>query len=138
MAPGVKVHLRRKSYGFRATVWNGEKHLERRVHTRYLSTRPWTSCGRTKEFFTGDQASRAKSIQKAFLFTQIRNLWQRGVEVEDCFPSPGDAEANLGMRTQSLIIRVVPPAGPEEQHGFAILNRSCKLHAGIIPLKRGT
>ena len=32
----VKVHLCRKNYGIRATVWNGEKHLERRVHTQYF------------------------------------------------------------------------------------------------------
>jgi hypothetical protein len=73
-----------------------------------------------------------------FIYSDPDPRAQVDIEVEVSFPSLGEAHANLRMRTQSSIIRVEPPPSPEEQHGFAILNRSYKLHEGTIPLKRGT
>jgi HSP20 family molecular chaperone IbpA len=59
-------------------------------------------------------------------------------EVEASFPFFGEADANVRLRPQSLMIRVEPPPNPEEQDGFAILNRSYKLSEGTVPLKRRT
>ena len=59
-------------------------------------------------------------------------------EVEASFPFFGEADANLRLRLQSLMIRVERPPNPEERDGFAILNRSYKLREGTVPLKRGT
>jgi hypothetical protein len=86
----------------------------------------------------GQGFTRHVSSKEIFIYSDPDPPAKGGVEVEVSFPSPGDRDANLRMRAQSLIIRVESPSSPEEQHRFAILDRRCKVQEGVIPLKRGT
>jgi len=133
------VHLCRKSYGFRTTVLNGENRLQRREHIRYVVHALVDIMRWDKGILPSGQGfTRDINSNGMFIYSDSEPRAQGHIEVEVSFPSLGEAYANLRMRTQSLIIRLEPPPSPEEQHGFASLTRSCKLHEGTTPLKRGT
>jgi hypothetical protein len=57
-----------------------------------------------------------------FIYSDSEPREQGNIEVEVSFPSLGEADVNLKMRTHSLVIWVEPSPSSEEQHGFAILN----------------
>jgi hypothetical protein len=115
------------------------KHLERRVQIRFfvhaLEDIMWMGKG---ILHRGQGFTRDINSNGMFIYSDSEPRAQGDIEVEASFPSLGEAHANLRIRTQSLIIRREPPPSPEEQRGFAILNRSYKLHERTIPLKRET
>jgi hypothetical protein len=139
MRSGVMVHLCRKRYGFRATAWIGERHLEQRVHGRAVvhavEDIRWMDKG---SLLRGQGFTRHMNSKHIFIYSDSESLAKGRLEVEVSLPSLGDRDANLRMRAQSLLIRVEPPASPVERHGFAILNRSRKQPEGAILLKRWT
>ena len=132
------VHLRRKGDGFRTTVWNGENRLERRERNRYVVHALVDIMRRDKGILhSGQDFARDIDSKGMFIYSDSEPREQGNIEVEVSFPSLGEADVNLKMRTHSLVIWVEPSPSSEEQHGFAILNRTYKLHEGTIPFKRG-
>jgi hypothetical protein len=106
--------------------------LERREQTRYdlraVVDFDWTLAEGVPQ--RGRGQTRDISIKGMFVFSDSQPPAKADVRVEVSLRSVAEAVTNLSMKVEALVIRVEPPTRSGIRHGFAVLNRSCKLHNG--------
>ena len=106
--------------------------LERREQTRYglhaLVDFDWMDTAGVPQ--QGQGFTRDISPKGVFIYSDSQPPAKADVRVEVSLLSIAHAVRNLRMRAEGLIIRVEPPTSAGIGRGFAILNRSCKLHNG--------
>ena len=78
----------------------------------------------------GQGQTRDISTKGMFIYSDSQPPAKADVQVEVSLRSVAEAVTNLGMKVEALVIRVELPTSPGIRHGFAVLNRSCKLHNG--------
>jgi hypothetical protein len=78
----------------------------------------------------GRGQTRDISIKGMFIFSDSQPSTKADIQVEVSLRSVAEAVTNLGMKVEALVIRGELPTSPGIRHGFAVLNRSCKLHNG--------
>jgi len=106
--------------------------MERREHTRYavraLVDFEWMAEGvlRQGRGFTKDISSKGMFVYSDSEPPSIADL-----QVEVYFRSAAEGITTLQLRATALVIRVELATSPGAYHGFAILNKSYKLHVGL-------
>jgi c-di-GMP-binding flagellar brake protein YcgR len=98
-------------YGLRADVdfeWKDEQGVSRR----------------------GRGLTRDISPKGMFIYSASQLPTKADVQVEVSLHSIAQAVTNFKMTAEALVIRVEASTSPGMHHGFAVLNRSCKLHNG--------
>ena len=78
----------------------------------------------------GQGFTRDISIKGMFICSDSEPPEKADVHLELSFRSVAGAFTDLRMSAEGLVIRVESPARPGIPRGFAILNRTCKLHNG--------
>ena len=78
----------------------------------------------------GRGRTRDISPKGMFIYSDSQLPTKTDVQVDVFLHSVAQAVTNVKMKAEALVIRVEPPTGPGIHHGFAVLNRSCKLHNG--------
>jgi hypothetical protein len=106
--------------------------LERREQTRYglraLVDFDWTDNEGVPH--RGEGFTRDISTKGMFIYSEAQPPEKADIQVEVSLGSIPDALTNLQIAVEALVIRVDPALDPGILHGFAVLNRSCKLHNG--------
>ena|SRR5712691_3327623 len=106
--------------------------LERREQTRYglraLVDFDWTDTEGVPH--RGQGFTRDISPKGMFIYSDSQPPAKADIRVEVALHSIAKAVTNLWMGAEALVIRVERATGPGIDRGFAILNRSCKLHNG--------
>jgi hypothetical protein len=64
-----------------------------------------------------------------FIYSKSEPPPKTDVQVEVFVGASTEPPTKARLKAESLIVRVESTAGPDGLPGFAILNRSCKLHA---------
>jgi hypothetical protein len=82
----------------------------------------------------GRGLTRDISSKGMFIFSDSEPPAKADVQVEVSFRPPTDAPTNLQLRARSLVVRVESAASHDDIRGFAILNRSYKLHNGLTSI----
>ena len=104
--------------------------LERREQTRYglraLVDFDWTDTEGVPHQWKG--FTRDISTKGMFIYSEAQPPEKADLQVEVSLGSIPDALTNLQMTVEALVIRVDPALDPGILRGFAVLNRSCKLH----------
>ncbi len=106
--------------------------LERREQIRYglhaLVDFEWTDAEGVPH--RGQGFTRDISPKGMFIYSDSQPPAKADVHVEVALHSIAQAVMDLWVRAEALVLRVERATGPGVRHGFAILNRSCKLHNG--------
>ena len=106
--------------------------LERREQTRYdlraIVDFEWMDADGVPH--SGRGQTRDISTKGMFIYSDSQPPAKADVQVEVSLRSVAEAVTNLSMKVEALVIRVEPPTSLGIRHGFAVLNRSCKLHNG--------
>jgi hypothetical protein len=106
--------------------------LERREQTRYglraLVGFEWMDTEGVPQ--QGQGFTRDISPMGMFIHSDSQPPAKADAQVEVSLHSVVHAVTGLRMRAKGLVIRVEPPTSPGIRRGFAIPNRSCKLHHG--------
>ena len=106
--------------------------LEQREQTRYdlraIVDFEWTDAAGASH--RGQGFTRDISTKGMFIYSDSQPPGKVDVHVEVSLSSVAEAVTYLSMKVEALVIRVEPPTSPGIRHGFAVLNRSCKLHNG--------
>jgi hypothetical protein len=106
--------------------------LERREQTRYALRAvvdfEWMDAEGVPH--RGRGQTRDIGIKGMFVYSDSQPPARADVQVEVSLRSVAEAVTNLSMKVEGLVIRAEPPTSPGIRHGFAVLNRSCKLHNG--------
>jgi hypothetical protein len=106
--------------------------LERREQTRYdlraLVDFEWVEADGVPH--RGRGQTRDISTKGMFIYSDFQPPAKADVQVEVSLRSFDEAVTNLGMKVEALVIRLEPPTSLGIRHGFAVLNRSCKLDNG--------
>jgi hypothetical protein len=104
--------------------------LERREQTRYglraLVGFEWMDTEGVPQ--QGQGFTRDISRKGIFIHSDSQPPAKADVRVEVSLHSVAHAVTSPRMRAEALVIRVEAPRSPGIPHGFAVLNRSCKLH----------
>lgn len=82
--------------------------------------------------FTRDISSKGM-----FIYSDFEPPAKADLRVKVSFRTDTEAPANLWLSAQALVVRVGPAASRDAPRGFAILNRSYKLHNGRISIDEG-
>ena len=103
--------------------------LEQREQTRYSLqvdvVFKWKDEGGVSHWGRGH--TRDISPKGMFIYSDSQLPTKADIKVELAI---NPAAKKLKMKARALVIRVEPPTSPGIHHGFAVLNRSCKLHNG--------
>jgi hypothetical protein len=106
--------------------------LERREQTRYavraLVDFEWMDGEGLPQ--QGQGFTRDISPKGIFIHSDSQPPAKADVQVEVALHSVANDVTSLSMSAEGLVIRVELPPSPGLRRGFAILNRSCKLHNG--------
>lgn len=78
----------------------------------------------------GQGFTRDISVKGMFICSDSLPPVKVDIHVELSFGSVAEAFTDLRMSAEALVIRLEWATRPEIPRGFAILNRSCKLHNG--------
>jgi len=105
--------------------------LERREQTRYgvraLVDFEWIDKGVPHR---GRGYTRDISSKGMFIYSDSEPPAKADLQVEVSFRAPTEALTKLQLSARSLVVRVESAASREELRGFAILNRSYRMHNG--------
>ena len=116
---------------------NGVDRMERRESPRFgiralvdfewrdLEGVPHRDRGRTRDI----------SSKGMFIYSHADPPAKADVHVEISFRSVAETYMNLRLRATALVLRVEPETRRGAPHGFALLNRICKLHNGVAPIE---
>ncbi len=114
-----------------AISWWKENLLERREHLRYgvraLVNFEWTDEG---VLHRGRGITRDISAKGMFIYSDSEPPIKADLEVEASFRTATEGRAKLQLSARALVVRVEKSAGQGPLPGFAILNRSYRLHSG--------
>jgi len=109
--------------------------LERREQTRYgvraLVDFEWIDKGVPHH---GRGLTRDISSKGMFIYSDSEPPAKADLQVEVSFRPPIEAVTNLQLSARSLVVRVESAASRANHRGFAILNRSYKLHNGLTAI----
>jgi hypothetical protein len=83
----------------------------------------------------GRGLTRDISPKGLFIYSDSQPPAKADLQVEVFFASVTGANTNLQLRTKALVLRGEPATRQGERHGFALLNRSCKLYDGVTPFE---
>jgi PilZ domain len=112
--------------------------LERREQTRYgvraLVDFEWIDKGVPHH---GRGHTRDISAKGMFIYSDSEPPAKADLQVEVSFRPPTEALRKLQLSARSLVLRVESAASRNEVRGFAILNRSYKLHNGSSAIEEG-
>jgi hypothetical protein len=112
--------------------------LERREHSRYGVRAPvdfeWTDRGVPHR---GRGLTRDISSRGMFIISDAEPAERSELQAEVSFRVGDEASINLCLSSKSIVVRVERPKGPTGVHGFAILNRSYRLHDGLMSIDEG-
>ena len=75
------------------------------------------------------------SSKGMFIYSRVEPPSKADVQVEVFFRSVADTNMNLRLRATALVLRVEQESMRGAPHGFALLNRSCKLNNGVAPIE---
>jgi hypothetical protein len=75
------------------------------------------------------------SSKGMFIYSPVEPPSKADVQVEFSFRSIAVTYTNLRLRATALVLRVEPDTRSGEPHGFALLNRSCKLNGAVGPIE---
>jgi hypothetical protein len=75
------------------------------------------------------------SSKGMFIYSLSEPPAKADVQVEVSFRSVAETYMNLRLRATALVLRVEPETRRGAPHGFALLNRSCKLYDGVAPIE---
>jgi hypothetical protein len=65
-----------------------------------------------------------------FIYSDVEPPVRTDLDIEVAFNPLGEKSPNLQMTAKATVLRVEPPAEPGASRGFAVMNKSYKLHAG--------
>jgi len=104
--------------------------LERREQTRYGLRADVVFEWSDAEGFPhrGRGFTRDIGIKGIFIYSDSQPEEKADVEVEISLHPVLDEVTKLWMRAEGVVIRVEPATNPEDLFGFAVLNRSLRLH----------
>jgi hypothetical protein len=109
--------------------------LERREQTRYdvraLVDFEWMDGGVLRR---GQGHTRDISAKGMFIYSDSEPPAKADLQVEVSFRPATEARTKLQLSARSLVVRLEPTASRGASRGFAILNRSYKLHDGLTPI----
>jgi hypothetical protein len=83
----------------------------------------------------GRGLTRDISSKGLFIYSDSQPPPRADLQVEVFFASITGANTNLQLRSRALVLRGEPAMERGERHGFAVLNRSCKLYGGVTPIE---
>lgn len=113
----------------RWTLGSERNIVERRQHTRYsVQARvnfKWQDGG---ILFAGSGRTRDISSNGIFVYSDSAPPEKADIDLDISFHSAANANTNLQMKAAALVIRVEGTESPEGRPGFAVLNRSYRLH----------
>jgi hypothetical protein len=69
-----------------------------------------------------------------FIYCDSEPPAKADIQVEVSFPTRPGALMNLHLRARSVLVRLESAASRDDLRGFAILNRSYKLHNGLTDI----
>ena len=75
------------------------------------------------------------SSKGMFIYSRADPPAKADVQVDVSFRSVAETYMNLRLRAKALVLRVEPETMRGAPHGFALLNRICKLHNGVGPIE---
>jgi len=116
---------------------NGIDCMERRESPRFgiraLVDFEW----RDREGVPHRERGRTRDISSKgmFIYSHAEPPSKADVQVEVSFRSVAETYMNLQLRATALVLRVEPETRRGAPHGFALLNRICKLHNGVAPIE---
>jgi PilZ domain len=112
--------------------------LERREQTRYgvraLVDFEWIDKGVPHR---GRGLTRDISSKGMFIYSDSEPPAKADLQVEVSFRPPTKELRKLQLSARSLVVRVELAASRDDLRGFAILNRSYKLHNGLSAIEEG-
>lgn len=112
--------------------------MERREQTRYgvqaLVDFEWIDEGVPHR---GRGLTRDISSKGMFIYSDSEPPVKADLQVEVSFRAITEEPKNLRLSAKALVVRVESAASPDALHGFAILNRSYKLHDGLSFIDEG-
>jgi PilZ domain len=112
--------------------------LERRDHTRYgvraLVDFEWIDNGVPHR---GQGVTRDISSKGMFIYSDSEPPSKADLQVEVALWAVTEAPANVRMSAKALVVRVESAASSDSLRGFAVLNRTCKLHDGLTSSDEG-
>jgi hypothetical protein len=79
---------------------------------------------------SGKGFTRDISKRGMFIYSDDIPPIRTNVDLELAFNPFGNEGSELQMTATAIVLRVEPPAGLSALHGFAVINKSYKLHAG--------
>lgn len=110
--------------------------VDRREQTRYGVRAPvdfeWIDRGVPHR---GRGLTRDISSKGMFIISDSEPPEKSDVQVEVSFPRDEKAPSNLHLSSKALVVRVERPKSFAEVRGFAILNRSYRLHDGLTSIE---
>jgi len=83
----------------------------------------------------GRGLTRDISPKGLFIYSDSQPPAKADLQVEVFFASITGANTDLQLRTKALVLREEPATRRGEPHGFALLNRSCKVYDGVTPIE---
>ena len=118
------------------TARKREYRLERSDHTRYSVRAPvafeWIENGEPR---SGRGLTRDISSEGMFIYSDSEPPAKVEIQVEVFLGVSSEPPTKLRLKAKSLVVRT--EVRPDTLHGFAVLNRSCKLHDGVTPIDDG-
>jgi hypothetical protein len=78
----------------------------------------------------GQGITRDISTRGMFIYSEDGPPVKTNLDLEVAFARFGEKGSRLQMTSKSTVLRVEPPMEPGALHGFAVVHKSYKLHAG--------
>ena len=132
-----EIILKADGRGSQKTTLNLGDCLERREQIRFgvhaLVDFEWLDGEGVRQ--EGRGLTRDISPKGLFIYSDSQPLAKADLQVEVFFASVTGANTNLQLRTKALVLRGEPATRHGERHGFALLNRSCKVCGGVTPIE---
>ena len=129
---GLVMQAEQAAFG---TSLKKEGFLERRGHTRYglraLVEFEWIDNGVPHR---GRGTTRDISSKGMFIYSDSQPPSKADLQVEVSFSAISEEPTNLQLSAKALVVRVDSAASQDALNGFAILNRSYKLHDGLTSI----
>jgi hypothetical protein len=132
-----EVILKAHGRGSQKTTLNLEDCLERREQIRFgfhaVVDFEWLDEEGVRQ--QGRGVTRDISLKGLFVYSVSPPPAKADLQVEVFFATVPGADTNLQLRTKALVLREEPATRRGERHGFALLNRSCKVCGGVTPIE---
>jgi hypothetical protein len=133
----VEVILKAEGRGSQKTTLNLGGCLERREQIRFgihaVVDFEWLDGEGVRQ--QGQGLTRDISSKGLFIYSDFQPPAKADLQVEVFFDSVTGANTNLQLRIKALLLRGEPATRQGERHGFALLNRSCKVCGGVTPIE---